>query len=123
VNADASVHLTPKRAATALALGLALAACGSVSVRPSRSGVTASPRPAGCQVEFLRTTPDRGFDEIAEVYSYYSWVAEPEDVLREKACELGADAVLVTRDFLVSTGRGGDHKLISGFAIKYRDHS
>ena len=37
------------------------------------------------------------------------------------ACELGADAVIVTRDFLVSTERGPDRKLVAGIAIKYRD--
>lgn len=102
---------------------LVLAGCGSASVRPSPSGFTASPRPDDCKVEFLRSTPDRGFDTIAEVYGYYSYVAEPEDVLRQKACQLGADAVVVTVDFLVSTGRSPDRKLLTGLAIKYRDRS
>jgi hypothetical protein len=55
------------------------------------------------------------------VYGYYSHVVAPQDVLREKACELGADAVIVTRDFLVSTSRGPDRKVVAGVAIKYRD--
>src|SRR5690349_12375705 len=100
MTAAAARHRTGLAAAAVLALGVALGACGSVSVKPSRSGFAASPRPADCQVEFLRTAPSRTFDEIGEVYSYYSYVAEPEDALREKACELGADAVVVTRDFL-----------------------
>jgi hypothetical protein len=32
---------------------------------------------------------------------------------------VGADAVIVTRDFLVPT-RGGDHELVAGTAIKFR---
>ncbi len=71
-------------------------------------------------VQFLGGAPQRGYDEIAELYGYYGSLVEPEHVLRQKACELGADAVIVTRDFLVPT-RGGDHKLVAGVAIKYRD--
>lgn len=104
----------------ALAVGLVLAGCGSVSVRPSPSGFTAPPRPADCRIEFLRRAPERSFDELAEVYSYYSYVVAPEDVLREEACRLGADAVIVTLDFLVATVRS-EHKVVSGLAIKYRD--
>jgi hypothetical protein len=96
-------------------------ACGSVSVKPPRSGARAEARPPGCAVDFLRFAPERKHDELGEIYSYYSQVVEPQDVLREKACELGADAVIVTRDFLISTVRGPDHKLVAGIAIKYQD--
>jgi hypothetical protein len=96
-------------------------ACGSVSVKPSPSGAKAESRPPDCTVEFLRDAPERRHDELGEIYSYYSRVVAPEDVLREKACELGADAVIVTRDFLISTVRGPDRKLVAGTAIKYRD--
>jgi hypothetical protein len=91
-----------------------------VSVKPSPSGVSAPPRPADCHVEFLRREPARSFDELAELYGYYSTVVEPERVLRQKACELGADAVIVTLDFLKATDRA-EHKIVSGIAIKYRD--
>jgi hypothetical protein len=107
-------------AAAALAVLLVVAGCGSVSVRPSPSGFKAEARPRDCAVEFLRKQPAREYDEIAELYSYFHSVVEPQDVLREKACELGADAVIVNTDFLVSHGRGPDHKLIAGSAIKYR---
>jgi hypothetical protein len=106
--------------AGALAALLVLAGCGSVSVRPSRSGFTAQARPKDCAVEFLRNPPEREYGELAELYSYYPTVVEPQHVLREQACQLGADAVIVTRDFLVSSGRGPDHKFVAGIAIKYR---
>ena len=96
-------------------------ACGSVSVKPPSTAAKAESRPRDCSIEFLRAAPERTFDELGEIYSYYSQVVEPQDVLREKACELGADAVIVTRDFLISTVRGPDHKLVAGIAIKYQD--
>jgi len=102
-------------------LALSLMACGSVGVKPPRSAAKAAARPPNCTVEFLRKAPQRPYDELGEMYSYYSWVVEPEDVLREKACELGADAVVVTRDFLISTDRGPDRKFVAGKAIKYRE--
>jgi hypothetical protein len=106
-----------------LSLGVAFAplACGSVSVKPPRSAAEAESRPRDCAVEFLRAAPERSYDELGDIYSYYSRVVEPQEVLREKACELGADAVVVTRDFLVSTSRGPDRKLVAGTALKYRD--
>jgi hypothetical protein len=106
-----------------LALGVASAplACGSVSVKPPTPAAKAESRPRDCTVEFLREAPERTYDELGEIYSYYSRVVEPQEVLREKACELGADAVVVTRDFLVSNSKGPDRKLVAGTALKYRD--
>jgi hypothetical protein len=107
-----------------LALGVVSAplGCGSVSVTPPRTAAKAEARPRDCAVEFLRTAPERTYDELGEIYSYYSRVVEPQEVLREKACELGADAVVVTRDFLVTTSsRFPDRKLVAGTALKYRD--
>lgn len=116
----AARRFAPLRLLT-VALAFSPLACGSVGVKPPRSGATASARPQDCTVEFLRKAPERAYDELGEMYSYYPWVVEPEDVLREKACELGADAVIVTRDFLISTERGPDRKLVAGKAIKYRE--
>jgi hypothetical protein len=105
----------------ALAVGSATTGCGSVSVKPSSGVAKAEPRPRDCTVEFLRGAPERTHDELGELYSYYSRVVEPQDVLRERACALGADAVIVTRDFLISTSKGPDRKVVAGIAIKYRD--
>lgn len=98
------------------------AACGSgsASVKPSPSGAKAEPRPPDCAVEFLRNPPSRKYDELGDIYGYYSKEVEPQDVLREKACSLGADAVIVTKDFVISSVSGPDRKSIAGTAIKYR---
>jgi hypothetical protein len=93
---------------------------GSASVKPSPSGAKAEPRPPDCTVEFLRNPPSRTYDELGEIYGYYSRDVEPQDVLREKACSLGADAVIVTKDFVISSVSGPDRKSIAGTAIKYR---
>jgi hypothetical protein len=67
--------------AGALAALLALAGCGSVSVRPSGSGFTAEARPKDCAVEFLRNPPEGGYGELAELYSYYHDVVEPKPLI------------------------------------------
>ena len=105
-------------AAASLAALLALAGCGSVSVRPT--AFKAAPRPPDCALDFFRHPPVRDYDELGEVFSYYPYVVAPQEALRAKACELGADAVIVTRDFLIATSRTPDRKLIAGVAIKYR---
>ena len=38
-------------------------------------------------------------------------------MLRPKACELGADAIIVTRDVVTNKF---DHRLVAGIAIQYR---
>lgn len=117
-------HRLPPVIVLTLAVASAPVACGSgsASVRPSPSGAKAEPRPADCTVQFLRNPPSRKYDELGEIYGhYYSREVEPQDVLREKACSLGADAVIVTKDFLVSSLSGPDRKSIAGTAIKYRD--
>ena len=102
-----------------------IAACSSagsskspVSVKPSE--FKAAARPPDCQVEFLQGPPAKAYDTLGELYGYWPAEVKPADVLREKACEMGADAVIVTRDFLVSTVNGPDRKQIVGTAIKYR---
>ncbi len=106
----------------AAALCLLLGACGTVAVKPPAAGTRAEARPRDCTLEFLKKAPpDRAYDELGELYGYWAADVRPENVLREKACELGADAVVITQDFLVSTDKSPDRKLLSGIAIKYRD--
>ncbi|HZZ84263.1 MAG TPA: hypothetical protein VFE30_06970 [Anaeromyxobacteraceae bacterium] len=105
--------------AAALALATALAGCGAVKVVPSGSGVTAAPRPADCPLEFLSKAPPRSYDELAELSSQVSSPprAGAQEALRESACRLGADAVIVTRNFVMNAY---GHTLVAGTAIKYR---
>jgi hypothetical protein len=79
-------------------------------------------RKSGCAVEFLQQPPQRKYEELGGMYSYYSWVIDVQTALRPKACELGADAVIVTQDVVVVGGRrGGEGKLVAGTAIRYVD--
>jgi hypothetical protein len=112
-------------AVAALAGSVTIAGCSSassskspVSVKPSE--FKAAARPNDCQVEFLQKPPAKAYDALGELYGYWPTEAKPADVLREKACEMGADAVIVTRDFLISNVTGPYRKQIAGTAIKYR---
>jgi hypothetical protein len=115
---------------TALALAaFGLAGCGTVKVFPASSGFKAERRPPDCQVQFLLRPPQQPYDEIADLVRYlpgaestetYPGGTEPQDVLRQKACELGADAVIITRDMLIPSLEGADAKLVAGIAVKYR---
>jgi hypothetical protein len=62
---------------------------------------------------------ERPYDEIAALHArggdtFRNGPSEFQDALRAKACELGADAVIVTQDF---TGPGG---IMNAAAIRYR---
>jgi len=112
-------------AVAAFAGSVAIGACSSASV--SKSPVSVKPsefkaaaRPRDCQIEFLQKPPDKAYDALGELYGYWPAEVKPADVLREKACEMGADAVIVTRDFLISNVTGPDRKQIAGTALKYR---
>lgn len=103
---------------TALPLCLALVSCSSVRVTPSGGGTKYEPKPRGCDLEFLQKAPSRPYEEIADLQAHVT--APPAggtiEVLHDKACELGADAVIVTRNF-VTNAYG--HALVAGTAIKY----
>lgn len=94
------------RHAPVLALLAALAACASpprVAVAPTGRTVPLAPRAAECPIEFYRAPPaDRAFDEIA-VLAFEGWAGDSpaiaQEELRREACALGADAVVVTRDY------------------------
>ncbi len=115
--------------AAALAALVALAGCGGVKVTPT--GAAAERKPPDCSIDFLAKAPDREYDEIAELEAHVTSVSPggpeseatpvgprgPLEVLRKKACELGADALIVTRNF-VTNAIG--HVLVAGTAIKYR---
>ncbi len=96
---------------------LGLAACGGVTVR--RTGVTAPPRPAGCDLEVLYQAPARPYDALADLESHVSHVPREGalSVVKPKACELGADALVVVRNMVLNEL---GHTLVAVTAIKYR---
>jgi hypothetical protein len=99
------------------ALALVLAACGSVQVHPTAT--TAPPRPKDCDLAFVFKAPDRAYDELAELETHVT--APPREgaleVLRPKACQLGADALIVTKNQVLNEL---GHTLVAGTAIKFR---
>ncbi len=93
-----------------------------VEVLPSGPGARAMPRPPGCKMEFFRTRPERPFDELAALLASGGDTGKREaadfhEALRAKGCELGADAIIVTTDYLGYLGPG---RIMNGVAIKYR---
>lgn len=98
---------------------LASACAATVSVTPS--GSASSPaRPANCQVEFFRSkVPDRPYDELAGLHSSGGMSASAvQEKMRAKACEVGADAIIVTRDYVPGTQTV--RAIMTGTAVKYR---
>ncbi len=107
----------PRRFALAASL-LAIAGCSPIRVKPS--GVEgAAEKPSDCALEFLNKAPDRPYETLGELESHVT--APPpggaREALHADACRLGADAIIVTKDFV--TNEFG-HALVAGTAIKYR---
>jgi hypothetical protein len=119
------------RFGTPLALGalgaLALTSCAStIEFTPAGSGLKLEGRSGDCTVEFFRSKkPEQAYDELgalhAEGKAGMSGPARPKELMelmRRKACSLGADAVIVTRDYVPSGS--GSSSTMTGTAIKYR---
>lgn len=122
--AAAAAMFTAMHRLALAALLVALAGCAGGGIKVIRTtDEKFAARPADCPLEFLQKAPrDRAFTEIAELESH---VTNPPiggmgalEVLRPQACELGADAVVVTRNFV--TNEFG-HVLVAGTAIKFKD--
>jgi hypothetical protein len=87
-----------------------------VVVAPTGNALSLAPRPHDCAVEFYRTRPpERAYDEIATLHleGHSGDAPAAQERMRARACELGADAVVVTGELLF--GR------MVGVALSYRD--
>lgn len=109
------------RAALAAAL-LAVAACATSGIKVDRySDEQIAPRPPDCGLEYLKDPPQRPYDQLAELETHVTSPAPGPygalEALRPTACELGADALIVQRNFV--TNEFG-HAIVAGIAIKYR---
>ncbi len=110
-------------AITGVALG-----CEQVrySVIPSGTVASAPPKPTDCHMAFFRTKPDRPYEEMPVIQVTVGGrlsIPSPirvQELLAAKACELGADAVLVTGDFGIVEGTSAK---MTGVALKFRDSS
>ena len=101
----------------ALAL-LGCASAGNVKTTPLGNAQGLAPKPKDCHIDFLRKAPERPYEKLAELDSHVTNVPREgaEQVLRPKACELGADAVIVNRDMVLNPY---GHTMVSGTAIRY----
>lgn len=103
--------------AFAVAVSVATAGCGGAA-RVSAGGAEAQAKPPDCEIEFLEKAPKRPFDELGELTATVNPgdAGRAVDALREPACRLGADAVIVTRR-IVTNMLG--NTLVAGRAIRY----
>ncbi len=111
----------PSARLPALALCLMACACAtSVSTTPAGK-LSAPPRAAGCQVEFFRSkVPDRPYDELAGLHAEGGRSAtQVQEAMRARACEVGADAVIITRDYVPAAPN--IPAIMTGTAVKYRE--
>jgi hypothetical protein len=95
-------HRPALAGAVMLTLACAPALSGMVTTTPAGPGLNVAPRDPGCAVEFHRTRPpDAAYDELATFHLDGPWAdaAAAQEALRVRACAVGADAVVVTRDF------------------------
>lgn len=106
---------------------LALAGCRikhapRVVVVPSGSAVSAAARPPGCNLQVLRTAAsDRPYDELGSIYYRANLINDPAEAnafIRERACALGADAILVTQEFIPLSRQGPAS--MSAIAVLFR---
>lgn len=114
------MHARTKLVAVASLLLLA-AGCGHVSVTDSGTGRRAAARPAGCTIEFFRAkAPESPFDELGTLHweGTLSGASAAQEAIRDRACQLGADAVIVTRDYVPYTQNTSG--FMTATAIKFR---
>jgi hypothetical protein len=106
-----------KLSLAALLSASGLAACGGVTVR--HRGASAPPKPPACELEILQKAPRRSYDVLAELASHVTMVPREGalSVLRPKACELGADAIVVVQNMVLNEL---GHTLVAATAIRYR---
>jgi hypothetical protein len=109
-----------RNASSAAVLATAvLAACatgGPVTVRSY--GVSAPAKQPGCGLEVLQKPPARPYDTLGEIESHVTNVP-PEgalSVVKPKACELGADAIIVERNMVLNEF---GHVLVAVTAIRW----
>jgi hypothetical protein len=99
-----------------LLLLVALAACQTVTVTPRPGAASAPPKDAHCTLEFWSGAerPRRAMDDLAEVKVVKSSAFDSHELMRQKACALGADAIVDLHEEL-----GPDAARLVGTAVRY----
>ncbi len=104
----------------ALPLCAAVLASCAPNVKVLHSGAAQAARRPDCRVDFFRVKPpELAFDEIA-VLQYDGRAVDLialQELMRKQACAAGADAVVVTREYVAVAGRAS----MIGTGIRYRD--
>jgi hypothetical protein len=109
-----------QRSSIALAVATVLAGCaGAGSNVTVQRWAEAPAKPPNCAPEILQKAPSRPYDALGDLTSH---VTNPPaqgaiHVLLPKACELGADAVIVERNQVLNEF---GHVLVSVIAIRWR---
>ena len=85
--------------AAALAASTSLACFAFPRTKPEGDVAKAPAKPPGCEMAYLEKEPDRPYEELGELTDR---VTNPDPfnpalAFRDRACELGADALIVTR--------------------------
>jgi len=93
---------------------ITLIAVGLAGCATAASGAAAPPKADDCHMDFFWTAPDRPYVELAAVragggiiHDYQTY----QEVIRQQACRLGGDAVIIMLPF---SSR-------EGIVIKYRE--
>ncbi len=109
------MRIRPRKAWAAGALALA----GCMQVTVTGSGRHAPAKPPDCAVRFLEQRPEIPSEDLGELRLEAGANAPGRalDAMRERACALGADAVVVTQGF----ERIGDSAVMQGIAIRFLD--
>lgn len=129
-----------------LALALASASCAVVThsghlapasavveVTPSGASIELERRPVQCRIEFFRLRPpERPFDEVATLHfrsagldADLGGALGAQELMRERACRIGAHAVVVTQDYALGGMRQAmspGEAIMTGTAIAYRGY-
>jgi hypothetical protein len=89
---------------------------GAVDVK--KTGVTASPKAAGCTLEVLQKRPTRPYESLGELTSHVTVVPKEGSlsVVKPTACELGADAIIVNNNMVLNEV---GHVLVAVTAIRW----
>lgn len=104
-----------------VAIALVLSACAINSSVTRSSDKQFNAKPPSCNIEFFRTQrPATPYDEIGAIHLAGGVIHSAQDAqeaLRSKACELGADAVIITDEVYEVPNVG---LRVTGTAVAYR---
>ena len=104
----------------AVAVVALLSACASASpIRTAGGDAAGLARPPDCPLELLYKAPDRPYEPLGDlqIQVMQAPAGGAVEALRPRACALGADAVIVTRNQVLNVL---DQAMVEGTAIRWR---